>query len=81
MIESEPETAQGSLPDHEGRLLTPVQVADFLHVKLRRVFDLVKARRLRPRLLSVDPDAARAMPDLRCPPRSQGGSAAAGGSQ
>ena len=29
------------------RLLTPVQVADLLQVKLRRVYDLVQARRLR----------------------------------
>ena len=81
MIESGPQTAQGSLPDHEGRLLTRVQVADFLQVKLRWLYELMKARRLPPCLLSIDPDAPRAMPDLRCPLRSQGGSVAAGGSQ
>jgi len=47
MIEAEPRPAQRSIQDHDGRLLTPVRVADFLQVKLRRVYDLVKARRLR----------------------------------
>jgi len=45
--ESELQIAPRSLARRDERLLTPVQVADFLQVKLRRVYDLVGARRLR----------------------------------